>query len=134
MLSGKDGTVRLAGEEMLHVSDWRLRRRAANKAYAANDTGGGHKRVAGAVDCTGRLVVQATDSERIPMCEGAFVELELHVDGSGENYFSFTAIVDSLRLRADVRNGGPQAYVIEFSNHGPIAGHGLLSAAGVGGG
>lgn len=127
ILSGKDGTVRLGNQPLLHVSDWRIEKTAANKSYTANDTGGSRKRVRGTRDCSGRLEIKAAESDRIPLGEGDAIDLELHADASGENYYELPAIVDAIRLQCDIARGAPLAYVVLFSGSGPLVGHGLLS-------
>ncbi|MGQ9576490.1 MAG: hypothetical protein ACUVUC_14350 [Thermoguttaceae bacterium] len=130
ILSGKDGTVRLGQAELLEVTFWQLEKTACNRSYTANDTGGARVRVAGATDCRGRLVVQATESAKIALAEGDLVRLTLHVDGSGENFYELSAIVDSIRLQVDISEGRPVGYAIGFSGSGPIIAHGILRREG----
>jgi hypothetical protein len=126
VLSGKDGTLRLGGAEVLQLTFWQIEKTAANRAYAANDTGGAKRRVSGAKDCTGRLEVKATDAAKVPVAEGDVVALALHADASGDNYYELSAIVDSIRVEVDISEGKPVAYGIRFSADGPITAHGIL--------
>ncbi len=126
VLSGKNGTLRLGGAEVLHLTFWQIEKTAANRAYAANDTGGAKRRVAGVKDCAGRLEVKATDAAKVPVAEGDAVALALHADDSGENYYELSAVVDSVRVEVDVSEGKPVAYGIRFSADGPVAAHGVL--------
>jgi len=126
VLTGKDGTLRLDETEVLHVTSWQIEKTAATKAYAANDTGGARGRVAGVKDCTGRLEIKATDSRNIPLAEGDTVALALHADGSGQNYYGLSAIIDAVRVEVDISEGKPVAYLIRFSGSGPITAHGVL--------
>ncbi len=126
ILSGKDGTVRSAGAEILQVVHWQIEKTAGNRAYTANDTGGARKRVPGAKDCAGRLEVKATDSGNVSVAEGDVVALELHADDSGDNYYELSAIVDSIRVEVDISEGKPVACAIAFSGNGPVAAHGIL--------
>jgi len=126
ILSGKDGTVRLARGEVFRVTGWRVEKTSANRSYAANDTGGARRRVRGVKDCAGRLEIKADDSSPLPLCEGDCVALELHADGSGENYYELAAIVDRVGLAVDVGRGAPIGYVVAFSGNGPITPHGVL--------
>ena len=126
VLSGKDGTLYLGTEEVTPVTNWRLEKTSANKPYAANDTGGARGRVPGVKDCTGRLEVKATDSGKVPVAEGDAVALALYADGSGENYYELSAVVDSVRVEVNVSEGRPVAYGIRFSASGPITPHGIL--------
>lgn len=125
-LSGTNGTLAIGGATVLHVRRWRIQKQAANKAYTANDTGGAKKRVSGVRDCTGSLEILATDSQNIPVAEGDLVALALHVDRSGANYYQLEAVVDAIRTEADISQGNPVVYVIEFSANGPVTEHGIL--------
>ncbi len=129
LLSGKDGTVRLAGGELLRVSGWSIEKTGRNKSYAANDTGGALKRVPGVKDCAGRLEIKADDAAPAPVAEGDIVALELHADESGENYYELSAIVDAIRVEVDVAHATPVAHVVAFSGHGLIIAHGILDEA-----
>jgi len=126
-LSGKNGTLRIGGAVVLHVSRWQIEKRAHNKAYTANDTGGAKKRVPGARDSAGRLEIKATDATPIPVAEGDAVALALHADATQQNYCEIAAIVDAIRTEVDISDGNPVAYLIEFSGNGPITAHGILN-------
>jgi hypothetical protein len=126
VLSGKDGTLRLGNTEVLHVVFWQIEKTAAARAYTANDTGGARRRVSGVKDATGRLEVKATESGNVPVAEGDPIELELHADNSGENYYVLAAIVDSVRVEVHISEGTPVAYAIRFSADGPVTAHGVL--------
>jgi len=129
LLSGKDGTVRLAQGELLRVTEWRIEKTSTNKSYAANDTGGARKRVPGVKDCAGRLEIKADDAAGAPVGEGDVLALELHADDSAENYYELSAIVDAVRVEVDVGLARPVAYVVAFSGNGPITAHGILDKA-----
>lgn len=125
-LSGKNGTLRIGGSDVFHVSRWQIEKRAQNRAYSANDTGGARRRVAGVRDCGGSLEIKATDATPIPVSEGDLVDLALHADATGENCYGLSAVVDAVRTEVDISDGSPVAYAIEFSGNGPIAAHGIL--------
>lgn len=129
MLSGKDGTVRREGAELLRVADWRIEKTSANKSYVANDTGGVRRRMPGVKDCSGRMEIKAISEGPAPLAEGEILAMELHVDASGENYYSLSAIVDAVRLEVDISQGTPVAYVVTFSGNGPLEPHGILSTS-----
>ncbi len=127
LLTGKDGTLRLGGAEVLHLANWQIEKTAATKTYTANDTGGARARLASAKDSSGRLEIKATDSGHLPLAEGDVVALALHADGSGQNYYALSAVINSVRVEVDIANAKPVAYIIHFSGNGPIAAHGVLS-------
>ena len=129
VISGKDGTLLVDGSEALGLTQWLLRKTSANKAYTANDTGGARKRVAGVKDCSGRCRIKAARDRSLPLDEGDAVTLQLHVDDSGENYYEVPAVVDAVRLAADVSRGKIVTYVCEFSGNGPVTAYGVLDPA-----
>jgi len=129
VISGKDGTLHLGDAEVTQVTNWRIEKTSAGKAYTANDTGGSRKRVAGVKDCSGRFEIKATDSTNVPVEEGDSVTLRLHVDDSGANYYDVPAIVDAVRAHVDISEGKTIAYVVTFSGNGPITAYGVLQKA-----
>ena len=126
VLTGKDGTLRLGGAEVLHLASWQIEKTAATRAYTANDTGGARARVAGVKDCTGRLEIKATDSGKVPLAEGDVVALSLVADDSGRNYYELSAVIDAVRVEVDISDAKPVAYLVRFSGSGPITAHGVL--------
>jgi hypothetical protein len=126
LLTGKDGTLRLGGTEVLYLANWQIEKTAAAKTYTANDTGGARARVASARDASGRLEIKATDSGHVPLAEGDTVALTLHADASGQNYYELSAVIDAVRVEVDISNAKPIAYLIHFSASGPITAHGVL--------
>jgi hypothetical protein len=127
VLTGKDGTLRLGGAEILHLANWQIEKTAAAKTYTANDTGGARARVAGVKDCAGRLDIKATGSGKVPLAEGDVVALALHADDSGQNYYGLSAVIDAVRVEVDISDAKPIAYLVRFSGAGPITAHGVLS-------
>ena len=125
-ISGKDGTLKLDDVEVTQVTNWRIDKASRNKAYTANDTGAARKRVPGAKDCSGRFEIKTTQSGHVPVEEGDVVVLELHVDGSGENYYQVPAIVDAIRAGVDISEGKMVVHLVKFSGNGPIIAHGIL--------
>jgi hypothetical protein len=127
VISGKDGTLHVGSGEVTPVTNWRLEKTSGNKAYAANDTGGARRRVAGVRDCRGSFEVKATSTGHMPVDEGDSVTLQLHVDDSGNNYYQVPAIIDQVRVDVDISQGEIVAYVIDFSGDGLLAAYGILA-------
>ena len=97
VLSGKNGTLNLGGFQVAPVSNWRLAVTSNNPNYAANDTGGWKQRAAGVRDSSGSFEVKVNDGGHCPVAEGDSAALELHIDGSGNNYYAVAAIIDTDR-------------------------------------
>ena len=127
VISGKDGTLHVDGAEVTPVTNWRLDKTSGNKHYAANDTGGARRRVAGVRDSSGSFELKADDTGNVPVEEGDAVTLQLHVDGGGANYYEVPAIVDRLRVEVDISEGEIVAWLVEFSGNGAITPHGILA-------
>jgi hypothetical protein len=83
--------------------------------------------VAGVKDSAGRFEIQASDSAAVPVEEGDAVTLQLHVDGSGANYYEAPAIVETIRAEVDISEGTTVAHVVTFRGNGPITPHGVLA-------
>ena len=61
------------------------------------------------------------------MAEGDAVTLDLHVDQTGDNYYSAAAIIDKIEVEADIGAGKIVAYVVEFSGNGAVVPHGIVA-------
>jgi len=127
VISGKDGTLHIGESEVTPVTNWTLEKTSSNKDYAANDTAGSKKRVAGVKDCSGAFEMKATDSGNVPVDEGDLVTLELHVDDSEGNYYQVPAIIDRIQVDVDINQGEIVAYAVDFSGNGPITAYGVLN-------
>ncbi len=125
--SSKDGKVFVGGVEVARVVGWMLRETSRAKAYSANDTGGARRRVPGVRDSAGRFDVMAADYGRAPVAEGDLVDLHLHADASGENYYELSAVIGAVEVEVDVSEGKPIAYAVAFSGAGPVVAHGNLA-------
>jgi hypothetical protein len=127
VLSGKNGTLFLGSTEITPVVNWKLVTSSNNPDYAANDTGGWKKRVAGVRDASGSLEIKASDDRNCPVEEGDTPTLALHLDDSGDNYYEVPSIVDKISVDVDINRGEIVAYVVEFSGNGPIVRYGIVA-------
>jgi hypothetical protein len=129
VLSGKSGTLYLGTDEVTPVANWKLALTSHNPAYAANDTGGWQQRVAGVCDSSGSFAVLVDPSGHCPLSEGDAVTLELHVDSSGDNYYSVPAIINAIQVDVDISAGSIVAYAVAFSGNGTVTPNGALAKA-----
>ncbi|OHB67851.1 MAG: hypothetical protein A2V70_19910 [Planctomycetes bacterium RBG_13_63_9] len=130
VLSGKNGTLQIGGNEITPVSNWKLRVTGTQRAYVANDTGGWKRRAAGAKDCSGVFEVRATEDGSCPVGEGDAVALKLHVDRTGGNYCELDAFIDRIGVETDISEGGVVTLEIDFSGNGGVIRHGILACQG----
>lgn len=129
VLSGKAGTLKLAGGTITPIAHWRFLWISSGKTYTANDTGGALRRVRGAEDCSGAFECQVTEGGHCPVARGESVLAQLHVDGSMQNYYEVRVAIESIGLNCDIATGGPLSFTIEFKGDGPVAAHGILARA-----
>jgi hypothetical protein len=125
VLSGKNGTLFLGGSEITPVSNWKLVATSNNPDYAANDTGGWKKRVAGVRDASGSFEIKAADNQHCPVEEGDAPTLNLHLDNTGNNYYEVPAIIDKISVDVNISKGEIVAYVVDFSGNGPVVRYGV---------
>lgn len=128
ILSGKDGTVYAGGTPLAPISSWRLALKCETHAYAANDSGGALRRVAGAADCEGTLHIALAEGVPCPLAPAQSVDLELHVDKTGTNYYQTPAVIERVELVVELGTGRPLAYEATFSGNGPLVAHGILQS------
>jgi len=127
VFSGKSGTLYIDAAEVTPVSNWSLSVTSDNRTYAANDTAGWKRRVAGVRDCRGTFECMLDDEGNVPCFEGDAVTLQLHVDDSGSNYFTVPAVVDRIDVECNIQDGEVLALHIEFSGNGAVTRSGVVA-------
>jgi hypothetical protein len=127
VLSGKNGTIHLDGSPIAPVSNWRLAVTSSNVDYVANDTGGWKCRAPGPRDSSGSFQLKVDDGGQCPVAKGDAVTLDLHVDQTGDNYYSAAAIIDKIEVEVDIGAGKIVAYAVEFSGNGAVLPHGIVA-------
>lgn len=126
VFSGKNGTLYIDAAEVTPISNWTLSVTSDNKSYAANDSGGWKRRVAGVRDCRGTFQCMLDDAGNVPCHEGDAITLQLHVDASGNNYYTVPAVVDKIDVECDIQEGEVLALHIEFSGAGAVTRSGIV--------
>lgn len=129
VLSGKAGTLKLAGGEIAPITNWTLHWITTGKAYAANDTGGALRRVRGVEDSSGEFRCQVTEGGRCPVARGQSALAEFHVDASGQNYYEARIRVEMIALDCDIATGKLLTFTVLFAGDGRVTAHGILAAA-----
>jgi hypothetical protein len=126
ILSGKNGTLKLAGAVVTPITNWSLTLECDVGAYVANDTGGAKKRVRGPDDCSGTFLCQATEDGHCPVAAGRQVTAELHVDDTSHNYYQAPILVSRIRVECDIATGQVVAYAVDFLGDGPVVKEGVV--------
>ena len=130
ILSGKNGTLKLADSVVTPITNWSLELLCEVGVYVANDTGGAKKRVRGPDDCTGTFLCQATENGRCPVAAGRQVTAELHVDDTTHNHYEIPILIRHIRVECDIATGQAVAYTVSFSGDGPVVRHGIVGDGG----
>jgi hypothetical protein len=126
ILSGKDGTIKLAGQVVTPVTHWSLAISCEVGTYVANDTGGAKKRVRGPDDCTGSFVCRATDDGHCPVAAGLQAIVQFHVDDTARNYYEVPILVYRIRVECDIATGEVMAYTVFFAGDGRVVRRGVV--------
>lgn len=133
VLSGKDGTVYSGATEITPISNWKIKPTVARSAYAANDTGGAKKRIAGVEDATGSMEYRLDGGKNFPFHRGQEVTLKLHIDDSAANYYEVPAMICEWDVDCDINEGKEFIVPIVWEGNGAIVAHGILAEAGAAG-
>jgi len=128
ILSGKDGTLRLDGDLVLPITNWKLQLLCQGKEYVANDTGGATRRLPGPEDSQGSFLCYATDDGQCPVRRGQRATAQLHADAGGANYYEVPIYVEQIELECDISRGREVVFGVHFRGDGPAASHGALAS------
>ena len=128
ILCGSHGTLRIGSNELTPLLRWKLTLIGRNLEYLTNHGGAWTQRAAGTKDCAGSFALHAAADGHCPVDVGEAVTLELHADDSGENYYQVPAIVDRIAVEAEIGEGRPLAYAVDFSGNGRFTAHGALAS------
>jgi len=130
-LSGKNGTIKIDSNTVLHISNWQISKSSNNSAVATNNTNGWKARTCGVKDSTGSFTyVIPFGNASMPVAEGSCVEAQFHTDGTATNYYSQTIIIDQVDLESDINDGNFLEYNVTFSGAGPLTDNGYLVESG----
>lgn len=126
-IAGILGTLYVDDVEKSPVTQWDLTIVSDNKSYAANDTAGWKKRVAGIKDSRGSFVIHVDSTGNAPVSEGDSITLKLHIDNSGNNYYTVPAMIDEIKTNCNINAGNIIALQITFSGNGALTKNGILA-------
>lgn len=126
-ISGKSGTVKVSGTEILDVTSWELTGTAVTSRYASNSTAGFKKTVAGRKEQAGTIEAKwdsAGTSGQAPntvLSEGQSVEISLQTNDATEYGYHGTAVVKSFNVKCDISEGTVTGCVIQFEADGQLS-------------
>lgn len=130
MFSGINGTVKHgspASDSGIIVHGWTFNPTTTVHKRSHNQSGGFKAAVSGARDSSGSIMVSIDGSGNLPFHDNDEVTLQLHVDGTGQNYFEVPAIIESTPVELDIDDGQIVGGTFTFQGNGPWTGHGILS-------
>lgn len=126
VVSGKNGKVKVSGSPLGHITKWDLTLKSTNPEYRSSSTGGATGRVAGNTDFSGTFESLVNTDAGFSLSRGDYVTLELHIDGSGSNYYECPAIIDEIKPAVDIEGAGPIKLSCSFSANGDYTKHGTI--------
>ena len=125
-ISGKTGSVRVSGQEILDVTSWELNGTAVTSRYASNSTAGFKKTIPGRREQSGRIEAKwdsagtAGRAANTVLREGQTVSVELITDQATQYGYQGNIVVKSFHLRVDISDGTVTACVVEFEADGQL--------------
>jgi len=120
VISGKDGTLFIGGSEVFPCSNWTLSEDGNLKPYAANDTEGWERQVAGVFKASGTFLIRADDECHCPVSKGLSYVAQFHIDGSLGNYYNGRVAIATIDVEDDINDGEIVNYVINWRSDGPM--------------
>ena len=132
--TGKYGTIYISGGiEIRRIQNWRLTLGGNTPVWADNTTEGWMTRAGGARDATGGfdfVFDDAASGRELPVDVHSEVELELHIDNSGGQYYLVPAIITQVGEVTVDRAGDNQVTLpVEFGCTGPVRQYGNITSS-----
>ena len=131
-ISGKYGTVKVAGSSIVEIKNWKLSTKTNVPKWGSNLSDGWKTGVAGVRDGSGSfdLLLQEPDASAGPLQDGDMVVLQLHIDNSGANYYGCTAIVEQSDVECNIDTGDPVSIGYTFQSIGAVTFNGTAGRTG----
>ncbi len=113
--SGKLGNAKAAAvggtpAQVNEVTRWKINPKIDAPKHCSNLTQGMKVPIVGAFEWSGTIDVMPQAGSPFPFQDGDFVDVQLHVDNTGNNYFSGTVLITSAPLDCDI-NGGKEVSI-----------------------
>lgn len=132
VLSGKNGTLYLLGNEITPTSNWSVSISGNLKAYGANNTGGWKRRVAGTFDWTGAFEVKVDDTSgtaACPVIRGGIYDALFYVNAPtspNPSYYAGQIMIATIDVDDDIDDGEILAFAVTWEGHGAMEEYGIL--------
>lgn len=126
-ISGKTGTVEISSTDVLEVTKWTFNPKCNVSKYASNNTSGYKAAVAGVLEGNGTVEVKLDTASSLDLVAGAAATLDLHVDGTGSNYYSVPAIISEAPIEVDIDGGEVVGATYSFEANGAWTPNGAVA-------
>ena len=127
---GKSGKVMVGAATKAEVRSWSFEPKCGVAKYASTDTGGFKAGVAGIRDSSGKIECALPAGGAIQFADGDAVTLLLHVDNTGNNYFSVPAIISGSPVELKIEEDQVVSVTFNFEGAGAWTGYGICSTSG----
>jgi hypothetical protein len=135
-ISGKAGSAKAvatgqgAPTVFYEVTGWKIDPKIDAPKHCSNLTQGMKVPIAGAFEWSGTIDVMIQLPGGVPLVQGAFYDVQLHVDDSGANYYSGTILVTGAPLDCDINGGKEVSIGYTYEGASVLTPNGILTAAG----
>ncbi len=127
--SGKQGTLK-KGDPAVEVTDvrnWVFRERDLTLRWASNMSGAWRRALPGVREFSGSFQAHAQDGlNSAPAYAGERVTLQLHVDGTGDNFINAPVLITEAQIRIDLDDGQVVLWEFAFTGSGEPTKNGSL--------
>jgi hypothetical protein len=131
--SGKLGNAKAAAvggapAQVNEVTGWKINPKIDAPKHCSNLTAGMKVPIVGAFEWSGTIDVMPQAGVAFPFQDGDFVDVQLHVDNTGDNYFSGTVLITSAPLDCDINGGKEVSIGYTYEGASPLQRNGTLAA------
>ncbi len=132
--SGKLGNAKasLAGgggnTQVNEVTGWKVEPKIDAPKHASNLTFGMKVPIVGTFEWGGTIDVMPQAGSLFPFQDGDFVDVQLHIDNTGNNYYSGTVLITDAPLDCDINGGKEISISYKFEGATALVRNGTLAA------
>ncbi len=132
--SGKLGNAKAAAvggtpAQVNEVTRWKINPKIDAPKHCSNLTQGMKVPIVGAFAWSGTIDVMLQAGQPAPFQDGDFVDVQLHVDNTGDNYFSGTVLITGAPLDLDINGGKEVSVAYAFEGASALVRNGTLAPA-----
>ena len=133
--SGKYGNVKTVATgqgspaTIYEVTGWKIDPKIEAPKHCSNLTQGIKVPIAGAMQWGGTIDVMLQANGAAPLVQGDFYDVQLHVDNTGNNYYSGTILITGAPLDCDINGGKEVSIGYTYEGASVLTANGNLNAA-----